>query len=238
MSTKKLSVLIVVLTALGMASPVAMAGKNPNSGVYPVNAHAFGTTYGELALKWWQWSIGIPAAIHPALDLPDSDCTAGQAGDVWFLAGNFGGVSPPRFCEVPADKALFFPILTYGAWAPTDGNTEEDLRATADFFMDPSVVTVLECAVDGEALQDLFGYRADSPVGSFGPNEITDVPDGSDLLVADGYWILLKPLSEGEHEIHFTGQLTFTVAEHGFDFVFDLDVIYYLTIVEEDEDEQ
>ena len=31
--------------------------------------------------------------------------------------------------------------------------------------------------------------------------------DGGDILLADGYWVLLAPLSKGEHEISFYGVL-------------------------------
>jgi len=39
-----------------------------------------------------------------------------------------------------------------------------------------------------------------------------------DLVVADGYWVMLSPPPGGSDEIHFTGVLTFTAATDGFDF--------------------
>lgn len=193
--------------------------RNPNPGVLPVNAHAFGTSYSELALQWWQWLLDIPAEINPAVDETGEHAAEGQSGKVWFLAGNFGGESV-RTCQVPAGKAIFFPIISYGGWSPTDGATEEEVRASANSAMD--LVSELECTIDGVALQDLYSYRVESPVGSFGPNNMTDVPDGSDILVADGYWLLLAPLSKGDHVIHFRG---------GVDaWGFVVDVTYNLTV--------
>lgn len=220
---RKLTTALIVVALTGMLVPSIQAA-NPNPGVLPVNSHAFGTTYAELALQWWQWLLGIPADIHPAFDLPESDCAAGQEGKVWFLAGNFGGESV-RTCEVPAGKAIFFPIITYGAWAPDDGETEAEVRASANATMD--LVSTLECTIDGVALQDLSSYRVESPVGSFGPSDLTPwLPEGSDILVADGYWLLLAPLSAGNHVVQFHGIIGPPEAP-----LFELDVTYYLEIV-------
>jgi len=217
-------------------------GRNPNPGVVPVHAHAFGTTYADLALRWAQWSLEVPAAVNPILDETGENAAEGQSGKVWFLAGNFGGETT-RVINVPEGKALFFPILVYSAWAPVDGETEEEVRATADFFMDPELISVLECSVDGVDLQDLYSYRVESPVGSIGPNDmaygdptadppIPDAYDGSDIVLADGYWLLLRPLGEGDHVIHFHG-----VLGPGEEVWFELDVTYLITVMDDDGDD-
>jgi len=148
--------------------------------------------------------IETPYDVNPVVDQTGEHAAEGQSGKVWFLAGNFGGETV-RTVTVPTGKALYFPITTYGAWEPTDGNTEEELLATAKFYTD--AVTELECTVDGVALRDLYTYRVMSPFGAFGPNDMTDVPNGSDLLVADGYWLLLAPLSASQHVIEFSAVL-------------------------------
>ncbi|MHC4065556.1 MAG: hypothetical protein ACYSUI_13810 [Planctomycetota bacterium] len=202
--------------------PHGLADGNPNPGVLPIHSDAFGTTYADLALQWTKWGLEIPAAVNPILDETGEHADEGQSGKVWFLAGNFGGETT-RVITVPEGKALFFPIIVYQAWAPTDGETEEEVRATANWAMDQ--VSVLECSVDGVDLQDLFSYREESPAGVLGPNDMTDVPDGSDILLADGYWLLLTPMSEGEHVIHFYG--VFGPPEDPW---FWLDVTYYITV--------
>jgi hypothetical protein len=135
---------------------------------------------------------------------------------------------------VPEGKALFFPILVYTGWAPTDGETEEEVRATANFFMDPSLIQLLECTIDGVAIQDLYSYRAESPVGTLGENDMTDVPDGSDILLADGYWLLLEPLDEGDYVIHFRG----AVGPDPDEIWFALDVTYLITVSDDDDDDE
>lgn len=210
---------------------------NPNPGVLPVNAHAFGTIYSELALRWAQWYIETPSSVNPVFDETGENAAEGQSGKVWFLAGNSGYHATTREVTVPKGKALFFPIINYVGWALADGETEEEVRATANFFMDPGLISVLECTVDGVALQDLYSYRVESPVGSFGPNDmaygypdatppIPDAYDGGEILLADGYWLLLAPLPEGDHVVQFRAVLGPEEAPW-----FWLDVTYNLTIV-------
>ena len=83
----------------------------------PLNSSAFGHSYGEWSARWWQWSYSLPTTHHPLFDT--AGCEAGQTGKVWFLGGTFTliqqgnevvGVAE-RTCDVPAGKALFFPLL-------------------------------------------------------------------------------------------------------------------------------
>jgi hypothetical protein len=167
-----------------------------------------------------------------------------QEGKVWFLAGNYGGTTVRGLDEpvkVPTGKALFFPMLTYGAWVPTDGENEEELRATAKGSMDS--VAELQATVDGVELQDLFDYRAESPAGGFNlyvpegslltdPDVGEGLDPGDHLAVADGYWLLLAPLSRGDHEIQFGGLIPNAWQDEGGTWHdFEVDVTYHLDVV-------
>jgi hypothetical protein len=48
--------------------------------------------------------------------------------------------------------------------------------------------------------------------------------------VGDGVYLMLAPLSSGQHDIHFSGEAVFTTAEDGFDFTFQLDITYHVTV--------
>jgi hypothetical protein len=215
------------LLSVGVASHALAKNGNPNPGVLPPHAHAFGATYGEWAAAWAQWYLEVPVAVNPVLDETGENAAEGQSGKVWFLGGNSGYHATTRVVTVPTGKALFFPIINYVAWPPVDGTTEEELRATANWYMDPENTNVLmECMVDGVPLQDLYSYRAESPNYSHGPSEIADLPYGSDIGVADGYWVLLAPLSKGEHVIQFYASIG--PPEEPW---FWMDVTYLLTVV-------
>ena len=108
------SAILLLATALP-----ALAGKGNagNPGILPPQSHAYGKTYAEWSVKWWQWVFSLPATNSPILDT--GDCSAGQSGPVWFLASTFGCTTTTRSCTIPAGVALFFPI----AWGAAD-NTD------------------------------------------------------------------------------------------------------------------
>lgn len=66
-----------------------------------------------LTAHWWEWALSIPTGQNPMLDPTGEDCMIGQRGELWFLAGVFAvnGGTVTRACSVPADKALFFPVI-------------------------------------------------------------------------------------------------------------------------------
>ncbi len=211
---------LVIGLLLPTTPPPAQAQGNLNPGVLPPNSRAFGKTYGEWGAKWWQWVFSVPAPINPNLDPTGENCGQGQAGPVWFIAGNFGGAFT-RTCKVPPGKALFFPILNtaFGAGVFDCEPTNPDVVCDVNTLLAAAAATqdnpiLLEVSVDGVPLQNLTAYRAHSsafsitfpedavfglPVGTFTPN------------VADGYWLLLAPLPVGTHTIHSIG-----IANNGF----------------------
>src|SRR5262249_33328650 len=80
-----------LVLGLSASADVALAQVLDNPGVVPPNSNEFGNTYGDWCARWNQWLLSISADKNPALDNPGADCTAGQTGEVWFLAGTFGG---------------------------------------------------------------------------------------------------------------------------------------------------
>jgi hypothetical protein len=81
--------------------------------------------------------------------------------------------------------------------------------------------------VDGVPLQGLTSYRAVSP-----PFDLTvlgnpyGIPEGRTHAAADGFWIILTPLSRGTHTIHFTGTVPFPELN----FTFFSDQTFHLTV--------
>jgi hypothetical protein len=225
---------VVLWLLVSVMLTVAQAGSgNPNPRVFPPNSHPYGNTYGEWSARWWQWALSIPAATNPNLDTTGANCAEEQSGQVWFLAGSFGGTFD-RTCTVPTGKALFFPILNaafgaaVGDCEPTNPGVPCDvtvLRAAAAASMDP---VTIEASIDGVSLRNLSDYRVQSPVFSVTLPEgnILDVESGTYApMVSDGYWLMLVPLSAGVHTIHVKGIITGGVFEE-----FESDVTYHLTV--------
>jgi hypothetical protein len=192
----------------------------------------FGKSYNELAGDWYNWAVQFPLATNPIVEDGEIDCTRGQAGHIWFLAGNFGGFAgepnpSKRTCTIPGGKALFFPLANNLFWVPEDGADVNAVRRKANDAT--NTISGLRISIDDVAIADPFAYRAQSPPGGFalrfGPL-LADFgsdpqPDPRDPAVADGYWILLAPLRKGEHKIHFRASDGAT---------FNLEVTYHLTV--------
>ena len=220
--------LAIGLTAL---NTVAGQGDQSNPGVIPPQASSHGQTYSEWSAALWQWVLSIPADHNPALDPTGADAAQGQSGPVWFLAGTFGSGKAERTLTIPPGKALFFPLINF-VWistVPEDPQTSEGIREIVQPPAD--AVTDLACEVDGVALQNLAAYRTESPLFDvmlpagdiFGAGPATYGPS-----MDQGYYLMLAPLSAGEHTIHFTGSMPATVAPYWTPF--SVDVTYHITV--------
>jgi hypothetical protein len=126
----------------------------------------------------------------------------------------------PVFVEEP---------LNFGFGAPD----EETQRNCATFYGDH--MNSLFCTIDGQAVANLSAFRFVSSQFEFtAPRNWIFAPNGqprggSGTAVADGYFLMIKPLSAGEHTLNCGGTLSFSAAEGGpFDLVFGN--IYHLTV--------
>jgi hypothetical protein len=207
-----LLVLVMVLGARGSASVLAqdatpVTDADLGEVVLPPDAPAYGLTYAAWTARFAQWTLSLPAAIHPAADPTGERCGLGQAGPVFFLvqAGDEDAIE--RTCTVPAGTALLLPLLDASCTTveppPFFGGDEAELRAcTEALFAAPAE---LSAVVDGVAIPDLERYRVQSdlftvalPAGNW-----LEVEPAVTQGVAEGYWLLLAPLPVGEHELRF-----------------------------------
>jgi hypothetical protein len=94
----------------------------------------------------------------------------------------------------------------------------------------------VECSIDRKPVQKLLQkHRVETPAfelhlpeGGF-LDDIGAFPPGDRFpAVADGYWVLVRPLSEGRHVLRFRGVIEA--------FNLDSEVTYRLTVVEDDDD--
>ncbi|MCX6924319.1 MAG: hypothetical protein NT154_14060 [Verrucomicrobia bacterium] len=157
------------------------------------------------------------------LPQPNYDVRLHQSGDVWFL-GAPG--TPERIVTIPEGKALFFGLP--GAEAstledpPFFGATEQEQRTAAKWATDHVVPGSVFFELDGNAIANLDTFRTSSPQFSFNAPTpwIFGATGGSGTSVADGYYMLLKPLPKGDHVVHCGGRFHFAIAE-GDPFDFD-----------------
>ena len=85
--------------------------------------------------------------------------------------------------------------------------TEDDLRKCAN--EDQNTVTSLRLVIDGLEIQNLTKHRIDSPLFNFTTPEkgIFGLKSANTQGVSDGFFVMLKPLSRGAHEITYSGVL-------------------------------
>ena len=205
----RLSIIALIVGIMVVAPLVAAAG-NPNPGVVPVNSNFHGKTYGDWSADWWKWVLSIPADRNPLYDDGTGKFTTkAQSGDVWFLTGSWNGTTELN-CTVPAGKAIFLPIINNEcSRVEGQGKTEKELRACTKAIIDN--VTVKEATIDKRPLKNLNDYRVASRLFVFRLpiDNVLGLPKGPSPSVSDGYWILLTPLSEGEHNIYIHGELLY-----------------------------
>ena len=104
----------------------------------------------------------------------------------------------------------------------------KQLQQEVSHFID--LVKFKEAILDGQSI-DLSHARVQSPL--FKTKVAVDNPFGeppeasAKTAFADGYWVLLKPLSVGDHVLHF--KATFDLSSLGLP-DFTTEVTYHLTI--------
>jgi hypothetical protein len=225
----------------------SIQGGDPNPGIaFPPGSSPYGISYAEWTARWWNWALGQPFGSDPISDPDGSFCDVGQSGPVWNLAGTFGARAT-RGCTIPAGKAILFPIanvyVNFPCGCPAcavpglDPNLIESCLASlgADYMDD---IDHLEAELDGVPLQQLFDYRTPSGLFTLLPDASFSAIDGCvtgdpQPAVSDGFWVMLMPLSVGEHTLGFTasGTISLTDPNCTFEFPFEVKVAYNLKVI-------
>ena len=215
---------------------------------FAANPKVYGKTYGEWGAEWWKWAASFPDGMNPVQDETGELCNLGQSGHVWFLAGSFGLTGVERHCTIPAGKAIFYPLVNI-TWVEEPGDeifTDEEIRwavalsaagdnacqltSTLDTFNTPNV---------GEVAAPVTA-RLQPVVRAQSPKYTTDLPEGNifgvapgpnERLIAGGYWVMLPPLTAGEHVLNLHGAGCVENEEGILEKVFETEVTYHLTVV-------
>lgn len=142
-------------------------------------------------------------------------CAVGQfntSSSVFYLSPGQGNVE--RTCIVPAGKALLIPVMTVEiSDKEFPGASVEELSNAAK--KDQDGVNSMYLKVDDEehTYEELLKYRihTDGFQVVFPDNGIFGVTEGGpSTVVADGFYILSEPLTEGNHTVQFKSSLLCT----------------------------
>ena len=194
-----------VILALAVAAPIA-SGK-PASQSQDLKA---------LTEAWWTWAITEPSPLEGNYK-GGPRCEGEFIEGVFFLAGTTGG-DATRTCTVPADTALFFPVINYFC---TDD--EPNYPQCASNYVAKALANGEPYAtLDGEDLQ--ISRIATGPFTLTVPKRnIFKAPAGGYTAVSDGLWVYLpQGLEPGTYTLQFGGD---------FGDVASLNITYTLIVV-------
>lgn len=178
----------------------------------------------RLTADWWQWQeVFFPGF---AFGDGDIDCSIGQAGKVWFLGGSDGSGPVTRNCTntIPRNKSLLFPLVNVNVF-------NEPLTVTEKRALMSGILSETEAGIFNSRSCLLDATVDDDPVVFTTPILRVQTPpheyDGDPEAIADGLWVLLPPLSGGDHTIKFRGGVC--SLDDGSPLI-EVDVTYNLTV--------
>jgi hypothetical protein len=208
----KSSLLFVIVAALGVLvvrDGPAFAG--------PVVVDAGGTVAGKTISQWtadwWNWAVAEPTGNDPLTDTTGANATLHQSGPVFFVGGQGAGASGAvsRSFNVPGDKFLLVPLINVLVAAGPDPNFSTTKEEAEKYVTQAAKLDQLFATLDGQAIPNLASHREASPTNftiNFADKNVTGLGPGAfNDANSDGYWLMFKPLSAGNHTLHFGGGL-------------------------------
>jgi len=165
----------------------------------------------EYVQKYWTKIFETPKNENPATD-PDGSRHDVNTNPV-CLACDMTGKGKPvirTLANISADKSIFIPVNDVGVSEREldPGENVNHLKGHAK--KDEDSATHVKLTIDGKVydLKDLKDkqYRIGNPIGPFEvviPDNPLDglEPPGKAMAVADGYYVIIKPLAPGQHTI-------------------------------------
>jgi hypothetical protein len=209
---KRLFVLIAALSVLVAATPAAASRD-----VVPATSNAYGASLLTWQQRWIQWAFG--SSTNPLL----SGICGEKVGRLFFLTVALAPGTEVN-CEIPKGTPLLATPGGTVVWAPTDGQTRDELLAARDAALatnsDP------QATLDGRSLRVDDALRlSDVYTIALEPGNFIQTVDpgvsGDATQVASGGWFArITPLNPGRHELVLSDVIDGTV----FDITFHITV--------------
>lgn len=211
--------LFVIVAVLAVLCFGKVSAQNATSSIKSVELFQpsdkpFGSSYEDHVKNFWKLYLSIPKSVNPLEDRTGAMCNYGKNGQnetktIFYLTGNSGG-NTEKTCKIPAGLGLFIPIIT-GEFSQgeSQGATIEDLRMTAE--NDQESMQNLVLLINGELVPEEVLRSYALLTGDFDvifPNDaVFGANPGPSKAVADGYYVITKPLPPGNYDIIFSGRI-------------------------------
>jgi len=199
----------LAISAVAVTMPIAAAEDDLNDNV-PNPDSALYDTYTD---GWVYWFLSTPSEFNLSNpELEEVDCSVNQSGHVWYLAGAFAPIEDgmatnpgdilERDCLIPEGTKLLFPLANIFANDLTaDGAESFNYLITTLASGSTDLVVV----VDGVPLQNLELYQFQEFEAFEIDCQFEPFCDGQEFAVHAGNYIMINPLSPGQHTIEFGG---------------------------------
>jgi|SRR5687767_11839605 len=185
--------------------------KSGTFSVYQRDEQPFGKTWEEWTTKWWIWFLSISKKMNPAVNESGEKAIIGETDpNVWFLAATTGG-TVERCVKLPPGISLLFPVINATTSYSEEPRLKNDYELTLYVKSHIDDILIKEASIDGLDIAISENHRVQSSPFEFSyPEELPKdniyfAYGGNTRGAGDGYWIFLKPLSEGEHYIRTFG---------------------------------
>lgn len=206
---------LIIISFLTIFLQVSSINGLNNAQIFSPSEKPYGLSYANYSEIYWKWITSFPEKVNPEKDKTGEFCTNGQSNSlpVFFLSGS-GNYVDKRVCEISKDKAIVIPIMV-GEMSMAEGRkdgqnlTIEDLKRITKNDQD-SVLT-MHLVIDGIVYEkeQLDKYRVNTNAFDviFPEDALFGVPPGPSKAIADGHFVIVKPLSPGKHKIWWTSSL-------------------------------
>jgi len=216
------NIIILTLSALILAHSETL---NHHPDLWYPPGDIFGYPLSKWSAIWWQHVYSLPLEKNQLFDYTGEFCQLGQAGPMWFLFGVWGIQSVTRKCKIPCGVSLLIPLQNS---VRTDGPYFNGILYTGYSHAYPdawqSMMTIelqefnsevnisgMDVIIDNKHVPDLASYRSgishffdlwvpwDNTFAMWGER----VPEGPYKSITEGYYVTVKPLSEGHHTVYW-----------------------------------
>jgi hypothetical protein len=196
-------ILFVLILNFLVKDKMVVSADSHNPGLYATDSYPFEVPYSEWLTKWWQWSMSIPSKEHPRDNFSPEACSAYQEGPVWFLPDQLAE-DKARTCYIPEGHAILVPLAVGECDTGSHGDYPDDDDSLIRCASEGNDGAIFRVTLDGITLIDLDQYRTSADffeITRSSTDNVYEGPIGTYRAFAEGYYIMLEPLTAGQHDL-------------------------------------
>jgi hypothetical protein len=182
--------------------------------IFPPDSKPYGLSYTEHIKNFWKWLASIPVNASPMKDATGEKCSTGQSASnssIFYLSGGGGGTWE-RVCKIPSGKGVLIPVMTV---VSTTNELEEGQGTPARLDKiakdDQDSVNSLYVKINDDeySFANLSKYRTHTDLFEvvYPQDAIFSARPGVSNAIADGYYIITEPLTNGSYTVQYKGSL-------------------------------